>query len=292
MDNETQGVGNSINYKYRVDDPRLGRFLSIDPLAPKYPFYSPYAFSGNRVIDAVELEGLEPETLAKQNCNNADLPAIDEVAVDKSTGKTHNWTNNYDTGTWDKGIEEVAIVDNRSSQQEASQSNNTSNFSLDFLHSGLSSPLPRLIPDGLVITGGANGCIGPLGTGISLSLLVVNKGNNPGCAIYLNPESSQGLDGSASVTLGGVYFDNPDNWREDYRGRYGGGEVGALGCTGGISGGYTGPEVKSMGDVIEYLKPANYGEKVRVIYGGVSGGMDMVGSARVFQGCSIPILEK
>jgi hypothetical protein len=43
-----------------VQDARLRRFLSIDPLASEYPFYSPYAFSGNRVIDAVELEGLEP----------------------------------------------------------------------------------------------------------------------------------------------------------------------------------------------------------------------------------------
>jgi hypothetical protein len=43
-----------------MHDPRLGRFLSIDPLSPKYPFYSPYTFSGNRVIDAIEFEGLEP----------------------------------------------------------------------------------------------------------------------------------------------------------------------------------------------------------------------------------------
>ncbi len=40
-------------------DARIGRFLSIDPLAGKYPWNSPYAFSENRVIDAVELEGLE-----------------------------------------------------------------------------------------------------------------------------------------------------------------------------------------------------------------------------------------
>ncbi len=58
-DDEWKGEGNSINYKYRVHDPRLGRFLSIDPLAPKYPHNSPYAFSENRVIDAIELEGLE-----------------------------------------------------------------------------------------------------------------------------------------------------------------------------------------------------------------------------------------
>ena len=59
MDNEVAGVGNSINYKYRVHDPRIGRFLSIDPLSDSYPWNSSYAFSENRVIDGVELEGLE-----------------------------------------------------------------------------------------------------------------------------------------------------------------------------------------------------------------------------------------
>lgn len=51
--------GMSYFYKYRVHDPRTGRFFSIDPLASKYPHNSTYAFSENRVIDGVELEGLE-----------------------------------------------------------------------------------------------------------------------------------------------------------------------------------------------------------------------------------------
>ncbi len=59
QDDEVKGAGNSVNYKYRVHDPRLGRFMSVDPLAPEYPWNSPYAFSENRVIDGVELEGLE-----------------------------------------------------------------------------------------------------------------------------------------------------------------------------------------------------------------------------------------
>ncbi len=59
MDNEIKGVGNSLNYKYRMHDPRLGRFFAIDPLAKKYPWNSPYAFSENRVIDGIEMEGLE-----------------------------------------------------------------------------------------------------------------------------------------------------------------------------------------------------------------------------------------
>lgn len=58
-DDEVKGEGNSVNYKYRMHDPRIGRFFSLDPLAPDYPWNSPFAFSENRVIDGVELEGLE-----------------------------------------------------------------------------------------------------------------------------------------------------------------------------------------------------------------------------------------
>ena len=42
-----------------MHDPRVGRFFAVDPLDKDYPHNSPYAFSENRVIDAIELEGLE-----------------------------------------------------------------------------------------------------------------------------------------------------------------------------------------------------------------------------------------
>ncbi len=58
-DDEVKGDGNSLNYKYRMHDPRLGRFFAVDPLANKYSYNSPYAFSENVVINANELEGLE-----------------------------------------------------------------------------------------------------------------------------------------------------------------------------------------------------------------------------------------
>ncbi len=58
-DDELKGKGNSWNYKYRMHDARIGRFFALDPLAPYYPHNSPYAFSENRVIDWIELEGLE-----------------------------------------------------------------------------------------------------------------------------------------------------------------------------------------------------------------------------------------
>ncbi|MQP53594.1 MULTISPECIES: hypothetical protein [unclassified Flavobacterium] len=60
MDNELKGRGNSLNYTFRMHDPRVGRFFATDPLEAKYPWYSPYQFSGNRLIDMIELEGLEP----------------------------------------------------------------------------------------------------------------------------------------------------------------------------------------------------------------------------------------
>ena len=60
---ETNEEIGTVHYKYREVDIITGRFWSVDPLAPEYPFYSPFAFSGNRVIDAVELEGLEPKAV-------------------------------------------------------------------------------------------------------------------------------------------------------------------------------------------------------------------------------------
>lgn len=58
-DDDISGEGNSLNYEYRMHNPRLGRFFSIDPLFKDYPHNSPYAFSENVVINAIELEGLE-----------------------------------------------------------------------------------------------------------------------------------------------------------------------------------------------------------------------------------------
>jgi RHS repeat-associated protein len=68
-DDEVKGEGNSWNYKYRMHDPRIGRFFAVDPLAGKYPWYTPYSFSGNKVIDAIELEGLEEYFVNQSNGN-------------------------------------------------------------------------------------------------------------------------------------------------------------------------------------------------------------------------------
>ena len=58
-DNKIGGLGQHLNYTFRNYDSWAIRFGAIDPLAAKYPHNSSYAFSENRVIDGVELEGLE-----------------------------------------------------------------------------------------------------------------------------------------------------------------------------------------------------------------------------------------
>ncbi len=50
----------------RIYDPRLGRFLSVDPLSPEYPWYTPYQFAGNTPIRCVDLDGLEPKSVVEQ----------------------------------------------------------------------------------------------------------------------------------------------------------------------------------------------------------------------------------
>ena len=58
-DNEVKREGNQQDYGMRIYDPRLGKFLSVDPIAREYPFYSPYHFAGNNPIKNLDLDGLE-----------------------------------------------------------------------------------------------------------------------------------------------------------------------------------------------------------------------------------------
>ena len=59
VDNEIKGTGNSIDYGFRFYDPRVGRFLSIDPLFAAYPSLTPYQYASNTPIAAIDIDGLE-----------------------------------------------------------------------------------------------------------------------------------------------------------------------------------------------------------------------------------------
>jgi RHS repeat-associated protein len=59
MDNEVKGEGTQYDYGFRIYDPRIGKFLSEDPLFRSYAWYTPYQFAGNRPINSIDLDGLE-----------------------------------------------------------------------------------------------------------------------------------------------------------------------------------------------------------------------------------------
>jgi len=58
-DNDVKGEGNQQDYGLRIYDPRLGRFLSVDPLTKEYPWNSTYAFAENDIIRNIDLDGGE-----------------------------------------------------------------------------------------------------------------------------------------------------------------------------------------------------------------------------------------
>jgi RHS repeat-associated protein len=120
-DDEVKGTGNSMNYKARIQDTRLGRFLSIDPLTMQFPHYSPYQFAGNKPIKYIDLDGKEPTDpqlywkplpqleIKLEGENRADVEYFATVGIHSSDqlfegpGKmiVARWGKNY--GYWDKG---------------------------------------------------------------------------------------------------------------------------------------------------------------------------------------------
>jgi RHS repeat-associated protein len=76
-DADVKGDGDQIDYGARVYDPRLGRFMSVDPKTLKFPDLNPYHNSGNSPIWLIDKEGQEPDR------NQAGT--IDEAATQWST---------------------------------------------------------------------------------------------------------------------------------------------------------------------------------------------------------------
>jgi RHS repeat-associated protein len=57
-DNEVKGEGNQQDYGARVYDPRVGRWLSSDPLAALYPHQSPYVAMSNDPLNRIDPTGM------------------------------------------------------------------------------------------------------------------------------------------------------------------------------------------------------------------------------------------
>jgi RHS repeat-associated protein len=116
-DNELKGVGNSLDFNFRIYDSRLGRFLSVDPIAKQYPWNSTYAFAENRPIDGIDLEGLEYMSYMRkyQYTGSASdyMWAIENGLRDVANAVPATWNglvDNYNSlkrGTWSKDFQQA-----------------------------------------------------------------------------------------------------------------------------------------------------------------------------------------
>jgi RHS repeat-associated protein len=59
-DNEIEGSGNTYDFGARIYSPRLGKFLSIDPLSNKLPNLSTYSYADNNPVYFVDQNGKNP----------------------------------------------------------------------------------------------------------------------------------------------------------------------------------------------------------------------------------------
>ncbi len=77
MDNEVSGNGNQYDYGFRIYNPRIAKFLSVDPLTASYPWLTPYQFAQNDPIRNIDIDGLEGGSVVEYLMNEGNR------AVDK-----------------------------------------------------------------------------------------------------------------------------------------------------------------------------------------------------------------
>lgn len=88
-DNEIKNVtGSSYDFGARMYDPRIGRFLSIDPLWKRYQFRSPYTFAANNPIRFVDKEGENPDDVIRLSLENLKKEQGYVVVFNLETDKT------------------------------------------------------------------------------------------------------------------------------------------------------------------------------------------------------------
>jgi RHS repeat-associated protein len=103
-DDEIKGAGNSYDFEARILDPRLCRWVSVDPLAAQFPWQSPYVSMDNNPIMLTDPTGMSaspPDWVEKSDgsikwdenvtsANDKDLQAGDKYLGKNVLVGTHN----------------------------------------------------------------------------------------------------------------------------------------------------------------------------------------------------------
>jgi RHS repeat-associated protein len=82
------GGGSTYDYGFRIYNPAIGRFLSIDPLTKGYPELTPYQFASNSPIENIDLDGLEATPalgLLYEDMYKVQQPVMNAVDITQQT---------------------------------------------------------------------------------------------------------------------------------------------------------------------------------------------------------------
>jgi RHS repeat-associated protein len=109
-DDEGMGGGSqTYDYGFRIYNPSLAKFLSVDPLSNTYPWYTPYQFAGNNPIKFIDLDGLEPSENPEspENQDDRDPTSTIKSVFEDSGGDTAFEENfvRYYKGTEDPNLQ-------------------------------------------------------------------------------------------------------------------------------------------------------------------------------------------
>ncbi|SIN69220.1 RHS repeat domain-containing protein [Chitinophaga niabensis] len=110
----------AIAFAYRIEDPRIARFLSVDPLDQEFPWNSPYAVQENKFGWGKELEGLEIGLGGGLFFSNTPLlGTTDAVWMMGETGSsitgasTSTWLGTASSAAQGGGLSNLAVTGNR-----------------------------------------------------------------------------------------------------------------------------------------------------------------------------------
>ena len=79
------GTQTHYDYGFRIYEPGIGRFLSVDPLMKEYPMLTPYQFASNTPIAAIDFDGLESSISITKDVWFVELKNVDfEMVYRKS----------------------------------------------------------------------------------------------------------------------------------------------------------------------------------------------------------------
>lgn len=99
--NKEWGELTHYDYGFRIYNPSIAKFLSVDPLSPEYPWYTPYQFAGNNPIKFIDLDGLEPavKELFKYPITTPDDRDIN-IAIGATTTWVHGAVTSFEIDWW------------------------------------------------------------------------------------------------------------------------------------------------------------------------------------------------